>query len=1097
MFFAIVQIQAQDMPSIKVGEDKLGITSLDIKVEVVGNIATTTYDMVFYNPTNTVLEGELNFPLGEGQDVSRLALDVNGKLREAVVVEKEQGRVAFEAVVRRGVDPILLEKGTGNNYKARIYPIFAKKHKRIVLAHEQELILSDGAHYFQLPLGFKKNLDHFSFTMNVFDQKLQPSLDKGSLEDFKFSTVNKNYYAKFEKENYTPSNALTIKIPQEINNKTIVSEDYFYIYKKLNAEKRLRKKSKTITLFWDVSLSMENRDLEKEISFLNNYIKHLKNVNVKLISFSNTIIKDKMFKIEDGNWEDLKMELANSIYDGGTSYDKLFKVVDTDEVLLFSDGMRNLSALSTKTKQPFFVVNSIIKANHAKLNTIAEASNGKYINLKNTSVNDAVNEIIYQSFKFLGASTNNKNIEFYPNQPTTVSNDFSITGKGFKVNDVITLNFGYGKETTLKEQITITNDVENKLVQRIWAQQKLNKLQRKNEENKVEIINHSKKYNVISNHTSLIVLETVWDYVRYKITPPQELLAEYNTIMNNNKNKKIVSGTNVENKEEDLEEAVVTEIVAPANINGNISGTITDQDGLPLPGVNVLVKGTSNGTTTDFDGNYTIQAATGNTLVFSYVGNTSEVDVTNASNISFTMSEGALDEVVITAFGIKKKRDEVTNSYQVVKTEELTKANNPDAVKSLAGKVSGLQITQTTNGVDAKTRIVLRGNRSISGNNQALIVIDGAISSSEILSALDPNQIRTINIIKGASGSTLYGSQGGNGVIVVSTTPELRFSSDSASNNSRIKKDTYRGKLKIKNEINNAEYIKELSKAKNVEQAYKIYLKQRKDYSRFPAYYIDVYDFFSQYKDKTYSLRILTNIAEIDFDNYELLRVFAYKLETINNYKLASYIFNQVLKLRPEDSQSYRDLALSYQEIGEEQKAFDLLNKIVSGAVYEKEGRRKFQGMQTITKNEINKLIQKSSKVNDELLESYNKIETNFDVRVVIDWNHNDTDIDLHIIDPNLEECSYENVKTKMGGEMSKDMTQGFGPEEYTIRNAKKGAYFVKVNYFGDRYQKVENPTFMKVTLFRNFGKPNESKEIKVVRLSKSKENQIVAKIEI
>ena len=159
MFFAIVQIQAQDMPSIKVGEDKLGITSLDIKVEVVGNIATTTYDMLFYNPTNTVLEGELNFPLGEGQDVSRLALDVNGKLREAVVVEKEQGRVAFEAVVRRGVDPILLEKGTGNNYKARIYPIFAKKHKRIVLAHEQELILSDGAHYFQLPLGFKKDLN--------------------------------------------------------------------------------------------------------------------------------------------------------------------------------------------------------------------------------------------------------------------------------------------------------------------------------------------------------------------------------------------------------------------------------------------------------------------------------------------------------------------------------------------------------------------------------------------------------------------------------------------------------------------------------------------------------------------------------------------------------------------------------------------------------------------------------------------------------------------------------------------------------------------------------------------------------------------------
>ena len=1096
--FAILQTQAQDMPSIKVGEDKLGITSLDIKVEVVGNIATTTYDMLFYNPTNTVLEGELNFPLGEGQDVSRLALDVNGKLREAVVVEKELGRVAFEAVVRRGVDPILLEKGTGNNYKARIYPIFAKRHKRIVLAHEQELILSENAHYFQLPLGFKKNLDHFNFTMNVFDQKIEPSLDEGSLEDFKFNTVNKNYYAKFEKENYTPSNALTIKIPQETSNKTIVTEDYFYIYKKLNTEKRARKKSKVITLFWDVSLSMQNRDFEKEISFLNDYLKYLGNVKVKLVTFSNTIINEKTFKVDNGNWTDLKMELANVVYDGGTSYENLFNTLDTEEVLLFSDGMRNLSEFSAKTNQPFFVVNSIIKANHAKLNAIAETSNGKYINLKNTSVSDAFDEIKNQSFKFLGASTNNKNIEFYPNLPTTVSNDFSLTGKDFKVNDVITLEFGYGNETTQKEQITITNDVDNKLVKRIWAQQKLNMLQQKNDENKDEIITHSKKYNVISNHTSLIVLETVWDYVKYKITPPEELLAEYNSIMNRNRNKQTVSRTNIENKDEDLEEVAVSELIAPANINGNISGTITDQDGLPLPGVNVLVKGTSTGTTTDFDGNYTIPAATGNTLVYSYVGNTSEVDVTNASNISFSISENSsLDEVVITALGIKRKRDEITTSYQEVKTEELTKANNPNVINSLAGKVSGLQITQNTNGVDAKTRIVLRGNRSISGNNQALIVIDGAISSAEILSALDPNQIRSINIIKGASGAALYGSQGSNGVIVVNTTPELRFNSSSTSNNTRNKRVTYRGRLKIKNETNNADYIKELSKAQNVEQAYKIYLEQREGFSDFPAYYIDVYDFFSQFKNKDYSLRILTNIAEIDFDNYELLRVFAYKLEAINNYKLASFIFDQVLKLRPEDSQSYRDLALAYQEIGKSQKAFDLLNKIVSGAVYENEGRRKFQGMQTITKNEINKLIQNTSKLNEEALESYNKIETNFDVRVVIDWNHNDTDIDLHIIDPNFEECSYKNVKTQIGGEISKDMTQGFGPEEFTIRNAKDGAYFVKVNYYGDRYQKIENPTFMKVTLFRNFGKPNETKEIKVVRLSKSKDNQIVAKIEV
>jgi uncharacterized protein YfaP (DUF2135 family) len=123
--------------------------------------------------------------------------------------------------------------------------------------------------------------------------------------------------------------------------------------------------------------------------------------------------------------------------------------------------------------------------------------------------------------------------------------------------------------------------------------------------------------------------------------------------------------------------------------------------------------------------------------------------------------------------------------------------------------------------------------------------------------------------------------------------------------------------------------------------------------------------------------------------------------------------------------------------------------------------------------------------------------EAEFDVRVVIDWNHNDTDIDLHVIDPNYEVCSYENTKTKMNGRISQDMTQGFGPEEFTLRNAKKGDYFVEVNYYGDRYQKIENPTFMKITLYKYYGTPRETKEIKVVRLTNKRDKKVVAKITI
>ena len=203
-----------------------------------------------------------------------------------------------------------------------------------------------------------------------------------------------------------------------------------------------------------------------------------------------------------------------------------------------------------------------------------------------------------------------------------------------------------------------------------------------------------------------------------------------------------------------------------------ISGTISDENGLPLPGVNIIVKGTTTGTQSDFDGNYSINASPGDVLSYSFIGYTTKEMTVGASNtISFAMEvdSEALEEVVVTALGIKRKKDEITTAYQEVKTEELVKANNPSVVNSLAGKVTGLQITQNSNGVAGGTRIVLRGNRSISGNNEALVVIDGAISSTTYLDALDPNLIESVNVIKGAAGSALYGSQGSNGAIVVTT----------------------------------------------------------------------------------------------------------------------------------------------------------------------------------------------------------------------------------------------------------------------------------------------------------------------------------------
>lgn len=202
-----------------------------------------------------------------------------------------------------------------------------------------------------------------------------------------------------------------------------------------------------------------------------------------------------------------------------------------------------------------------------------------------------------------------------------------------------------------------------------------------------------------------------------------------------------------------------------------VTGTITDENGLPLPGVNVVIKKTTNGTQTDFDGNYTIATNIGDILSYSFVGYASEERiVTTNPEISFSMTlDNTLDEVVVSAMGIVRQPNRRSTSRQVVKSEMLTQNANPNVVQSLSGKVSGLQIKTTNNKPNSSTRIVLHGNRSLSGKQEALIVIDGVISSSETLAKLNPKAIKSTHVIKGAGGSALYGSQGANGVIVVST----------------------------------------------------------------------------------------------------------------------------------------------------------------------------------------------------------------------------------------------------------------------------------------------------------------------------------------
>ena len=220
----------------------------------------------------------------------------------------------------------------------------------------------------------------------------------------------------------------------------------------------------------------------------------------------------------------------------------------------------------------------------------------------------------------------------------------------------------------------------------------------------------------------------------------------------------------------------------------HVSGSVLDTENNPIIGASVMVKGTKEGTISNTEGNFSIKATPGSVLVVSYIGfATQEVKVTGRGKpIIITMREDTkrLNEVVVTALGIKRERKALGYSLGEINGRELQKAKEPNVINSLAGKVAGLTVSQTATGPSGSTRVILRGSTELTGNNQPLYVIDGVpmdntnFDSSDQwggydlgdgISSINPDDIENISVLKGPAASALYGSRASHGVILITT----------------------------------------------------------------------------------------------------------------------------------------------------------------------------------------------------------------------------------------------------------------------------------------------------------------------------------------
>ena len=286
-------------------------------------------------------------------------------------------------------------------------------------------------------------------------------------------------------------------------------------------------------------------------------------------------------------------------------------------------------------------------------------------------------------------------------------------------------------------------------------------------------------------------------------------------------------------------------------------------------------------------------------------------------------------------------------------------------------------------------------------------------------------------------------------------------------------------------------YLQELRQAGN--DAYSAYLKQRQSYGTSAGFYMDCADFLEKTGLRRIALRVLSNLAEMELENKQVLRILGYKLRFWGELPAAEMVFRAVLKLAPEEPQSYRDLALALDDQDKFQEAIDMMLHLVN---YQFNNR--FPEIELIALTEINRMLLRAERqgvvVKGVDKQFIKPIQT--DLRVVINWDTDMSDMDLWVTDPFREKCFYSHWLTATGGRNSRDFTQGYGPEEFLIRNAVKGKYLVQTDYYGTRSQKVLGPVTLYAEVFTNYGRTDETRQFLAFRLDSRKQVIDVATIE-
>ncbi|MGZ8545667.1 MAG: TonB-dependent receptor plug domain-containing protein, partial [Flavisolibacter sp.] len=871
-----------------------------------------------------------------------------------------------------------------------IYPVPARSSRRITMTIHEQLVRQKDRLYYKFAFNRQDTAQQFDLKVSTSGCSA-PRTGNGMLQGQNFRLGIDGILTLNKKSNKQDLNqAIAFSLEATSNVYCVQQQEgktFFAARVSHQVPVLLPIQTKKLLVYWDASGSAAKRNLAREISFLKQYMQRHQTEILTLVTFAETLASSRIFYPQKNkDWMDLLYQLR---YDGATRMDQLnLGNNEHDVVMVFSDGFHSFgAALPEQAYKPLYTISTSLHRDTIFLKNLPGNSGGRYIDLTKFSVPEA---IVHSS------STVNKLMDIQSSAGGTLY-EMSSEKNGFILRGTLesddTLTFIYGnRQKEYSRELMVLKKNGGCTARGI---DRLNMLQQLQQRNLYweDLLEFGLEQKIVTQNTAYIVLERIEDYIKYKITPPQELeaaCAEQGYITQSPRSRRQML------RERDI-----------STIMKDVLKVYNNQ----LYLYDYTINGLTFYDPRDFQTNNTQREVT-------------ELNTEPAAQLLIgDVVNNSMNEVVVTgAFGTRRRT--MTNSATGFYDHDYFMGSN-DVQHILSGWVPGVSITGPNAAPGATANITIRGVGSLSGSSQPLYVLNGIPLDGNINDMISVNDIESITVLKDAAAGALYGSRGVNGVILI-TSKKYRPSSQY----------NYSGSYRLK-DMDDEDYLVRL-KETGMNHKWAVYQEMRMYYGDHPIYYLEAAQHFFENGLTSQAVNIIMNAAEVSNGDHTVLRAIGYCMESWKLFAKASGIYRQLLLSQPKNLNNYHDLAWSLYQEGKVEEAVRLLYTAIPLNLESNE--HYFVDTKSMLLNDLNAMVaMHKDKYNFSFIPQGLLLPMPVELRIVITSN-NSVSIYPEIREPGGSICTGYYTKTQTGGYIGGDSHYG-NAVDYNIKKAAKGKY--------------------------------------------------------